>query len=197
MGTINYLHKNATKVYEILPTYTDTDTGEEFSRDCQDFEWLFDDIREDMTNNGYEAADDYGDNLRDFSAQNLAKKKETYWLTKSWLTAFRVTKVLQVRSGYYCGANLDYDIIIELDGGYTGAQNITDYDSDEDAINDQIDGLCDCYPNLRGCGWNAGTVEMLRPLLFRKMQSIINEARTELEQLCADYCEETPAACCW
>lgn len=184
MAAANFYTKNANAYYVIL--------GDETCREDWQFNEILNDISEFIISKyGYETASGSDCRARYYEARNLAEKSEFHSLTKNWLTDFRVTKILQVRSGYYSGANLDYDITIELDGSYTGEINVSEYSDDDDAINDQIDGLID-YVAAHGCeSWNAGTVKMLRPMLFKKMQKIINEARAELEQICAESCEAT------
>lgn len=109
MGTANFYNKNASKYFII-----ETDDEEN-----DDLDFVIDDIKnsfEELANNSkrdvYFGKIDF-DNNRNFSGQALCSYSDSFTFCNSNL---EVNIIPIIRSGYYTGANLDYDIDFKIDG---------------------------------------------------------------------------------
>lgn len=129
MGTGNFYNKNASKIYAALMSYeravmdedgneTDqTETAYPDEWECRDF---VESLQDELAEMGYCKADKW-DNERQFSGRTFAELSET----RDFMGyTFAVTIKAVIRTAYYDGANLDWELNYEIDG--TEYEDISD-----------------------------------------------------------------------
>ena len=133
MATCNFWLKNAQSYYAFNDTYkTENDEGEEVEVTRDECEW--DDLLDCICYRGEEgkfftcpSTETYN---RRMEARNICETN-TEWLTfgngNAWTTETNVESVIVIRSGYYEGAVLDYDVKVETSQGDT--LHLSDYDN--------------------------------------------------------------------
>ena len=147
MATCNFWLKNAQSYYAFNDTYnTINDEGEEVEVTRDECEW--DDLLDCICYRGEEgkfftcpSTETYN---RRMDARNICETN-TDWQTfgngNAWTTETNVESVIVIRSGYYAGAVLDYDVKVETSQGDT--LHLSDYDNVDDMIDDYMDILKD------------------------------------------------------
>lgn len=159
MSTINFYKKNANHVFAI---------------DCQsDFD--FDDtmslITDELFANGWEPDSKYTDD-RVYSGHIFATKSTEVSVGRCRID---VTVRAIVRNGYYDGANLDWDLLID------GEDYNPDY-IDVDAARDILKANYLYADNIGFC-------KMQAPNLCRRLQKSVNLLTHELEEVYANFTE--------
>lgn len=194
MATCNFWLKNARSYYAFNDTYnTINDEGEEVEvvRD----EWEWDDLLDCIRYRGEEGkifdclpSEKFN---RRMDARNICET-DTDWLTfgngNAWTTETNVESVIVIRSGYYAGAVLDYDVKVETSQGDT--LHLSDYDNVQDMIDDYLDTLKDIV-EWRGeqHKWNVGTFEIQKKNIRKWIEKRINTHIENCEKFCKENCE--------
>ncbi len=114
MGTANFYNKNASKYFII-----ENNSGDEEENDFDDtldltidgLKESFQELANESKRDVYFGKIDFDDN-RNFSGQALCKYSDSFTFCNSNL---EVSIIPIIRSGYYTGANLDYDIEFKID----------------------------------------------------------------------------------
>ena len=193
MATANFKVINAKSYYVLNDTYeVENEEGvmEEVVRDEWEFQDLMDDIRYrgELCKNFPNSSDDWN---RRMDARELCES-DSNWATfgngNAWTTETNVEGVIVVRSGYYEGAVLDYDIHVQScmgDDFY-----LSNYDNVDDMIEDYLDVL---QNNIEWKGydhkWNVGTFKMQKNNIRKWIEKHINEQIEKCEDFCKSNCQ--------
>lgn len=194
MATCNFWLINAQSYYAFNDTYkTENDEGEEVEVVREDWEW--NDLLDYICYRGKEgkifdcpSTETYN---RRMEARNICETN-TKWLTfgngKAWTTETNVESVIVIRSGYYVGAVLDYDVKVETSQGDT--LHLSDYDNVDDMIDDYMDILKDIVV-WRGDEhkWNEGTFKIQKKNIRKWIEKRINTHIENCEKFCKENCE--------
>jgi len=194
MATCNFWLKNARSYYAFNDTYnTINDEGEEVEVTRDECEW--DDLLDCICYRGEEgkfftcpSTETYN---RRMDARNICKTN-TDWQTfgngNAWTTETNVESVIVIRSGYYAGAVLDYDVKVETSQGDT--LHLSDYDNVDDMIDDYMDILKDIV-EWRGeeHKWNVGTFEIQKKNIRKWIDKRISTHIENCEKFCKENCE--------
>lgn len=193
MATANFWVKNAQSYYAFNDTYkTDNDEGEEVevARDQWDWDDLLDCIRyrgEEDKIFDCQSSDKWNGKM---DAQNICETNtewETFGNGNAWTTETNVESQIVIRSGYYAGAVLDYDIKVEAqDTTYY----LSDYDDVDDLIDDYMSGLKELV-EWRGYDhkWNVGTFKLQEKNIRKWIEKRINKHIENCEKFCKENCE--------
>lgn len=194
MATCNFWLKNAQSYYAFNDTYnTINDEGEEVEVTRDECEW--DDLLDCICYRGEEgkfftcpSTETYN---RRMDARNICETN-TDWQTfgngNAWTTETNVESVIVIRSGYYAGAVLDYDVKVETSQGDT--LHLSDYDNVDDMIDDYMDILKDIV-EWRGeeHKWNVGTFEIQKKNIRKWIDKRISTHIENCEKFCKENCE--------
>ena len=194
MATCNFWLKNARSYYAFNDTYnTINDEGEEVEVTRDECEW--DDLLDCICYRGEEgkfftcpSTETYN---RRMDARNICETN-TDWQTfgngNAWTTETNVESVICIRSGYYAGAVLDYDVKVETSQGDT--LHLSDYDNVDDMIDDYMDILKDIV-EWRGeeHKWNVGTFEIQKKNIRKWIDKRISTHIENCEKFCKENCE--------
>lgn len=194
MATCNFWVKNAKSYYVFDDTYnTINDEGEEVEVTRDDWDWdnLLDEIRY-LGKEGkiFDCPSSENRNRR-MDATNICETS-TDWNTfgngNAWTTETNVESVICIRSGYYAGAVLDYDVKVETSQGDT--LHLSDYDSVDDMVEDYLDTLKDIVDWKGGQHkWNVGTFKMQEKNIRKWIEKRIDTHIENCEKFCKDVCE--------
>lgn len=194
MATCNFWLKNARSYYAFNDTYnTINDEGEEVEVTRDECEW--DDLLDCICYRGEEgkfftcpSTETYN---RRMDARNICETN-TDWQTfgngNAWTTETNVESVIVIRSGYYAGAVLDYDVKVETSQGDT--LHLSDYDNVDDMIDDYMDILKDIVA-WRGeeHKWNVGTFNIQKKNIRKWIDKRISTHIESCEKFCKENCE--------
>ena len=194
MATCNFWLKNAQSYYAFNDTYnTINDEGEEVEVTRDECEW--DDLLDCICYRGEEgkfftcpSTETYN---RRMEARNICETN-TEWLTfgngNAWTTETNVESVIVIRSGYYEGAVLDYDVKVETSQGDT--LHLSDYDNVDYMIDDYMNILKDIV-EWKGHQhkWNVGTFEIQKKNIRKWIEKRINTHIENCEKFCKENCE--------
>lgn len=194
MATCNFWLKNARSYYAFNDTYnTINDEGEEVEVTRDECEWY--DLLGYICYRGEEgkfftcpSTETYN---RRMDARNICETN-TDWQTfgngNAWTTETNVESVIVIRSGYYAGAVLDYDVKVETSQGDT--LHLSDYDNVDDMIDDYMDILKDIV-EWRGeeHKWNVGTFEIQKKNIRKWIDKRISTHIENCEKFCKENCE--------
>ena len=194
MATCNFWLKNARSYYAFNDTYnTINDEGEEVEVTRDECEW--DDLLDCICYRGEEgkfftcpSTETYN---RRMDARNICETN-TDWQTfgngNAWTTETNVESVIVIRSGYYAGAVLDYDVKVETSQGDT--LHLSDYDNVDDMIDDYMDILKDIVA-WRGeeHKWNVGTFNIQKKNIRKWIDKRISTHIENCEKFCKENCE--------
>jgi len=194
MATANFYIKNAQSYYAFNDTYkTENDEGEEVEvvRD----EWEWDDLLDCICYRGKEGKIFDCPSTEKFNrrmdARNICETN-TEWKVfgkgNAWTTETNVESVIVIRSGYYAGAVLDYDVRVETcEGDYF---YLSDYDSVDDMVEDYLDTLKDIV-DWKGYEhkWNVGTFKMQKKNIRKWIGKRINTHIENCEKFCKENCD--------
>lgn len=194
MATCNFWLKNAQSYYAFNDTYnTINDEGEEVEVTRDECEW--DDLLDCICYRGEEgkfftcpSTETYN---RRMDARNICETN-TDWQTfgngNAWTTETNVESVIVIRSGYYAGAVLDYDVKVETSQGDT--LHLSDYDNVDDMIDDYMDILKDIV-EWRGeeHKWNVGTFNIQKKNIRKWIDKRISTHIENCEKFCKENCE--------
>jgi hypothetical protein len=180
MATANFRVINAKSYYVINDTYEVE--GEEVERDG--FEW--EDIMDDIRHNETFPNPSYGWD-RNMDARELCGSDanwQTFGNGKAWTTETSVESMIVIRSGYYSGAVLDYNIKVDTN---EYALYLSDYNGRvDDLIDDYLDSIQDIVAWKGSAhGWNVGTFKIQKKNIRKWIEKRINE---EIEK-CEDFCK--------
>ena len=194
MATCNFWLKNAQSYYAFNDTCEyENEEGvmEEVPRD----EWDWDDLLDCIRYRGEEGkifdcrpTKDYN---RRMEARNVCETN-TDWTAfgngNAWTTETNVESVIVIRSGYYEGAVLDYDIMVstcEGDNFY-----LSEYDCVEDMVEDYLDALENII-SWKGYQhrWNEGTFKMQKKNIRKWIGKRINAHVEKCEKFCKENCD--------
>ena len=194
MATCNFWLKNARSYYAFNDTYnTINDEGEEVEVTRDECEW--DDLLDCICYRGEEgkfftcpSTETYN---RRMDARNICETN-TDWQTfgngNAWTTETNVESVIVIRSGYYAGAVLDYDVKVETSQGDT--LHLSDYDNVDDMIDDYMDILKDIVA-WRGeeHKWNVGTFNIQKKNIRKWIDKRISTHIENCKKFCKENCE--------
>jgi len=186
MGTSNFYNVNASKIFAVLMPYetpvldenfNETDELETLECDEFDLEYLIDSIINDMRELGDDLYYDFKDKrslkeLRSFPSSYLGS------LTKE--KVFDDMNVLVyvhafLRSGYYEGANLDWECDISID------------DDKEVFFDNKYDELKDIYPILSDKNKNTRLIESIDNWIKETKSSLIEKMESVFEKNSEQY----------
>ena len=161
MATGNFSKVNAKNYYVIYGTYKD-ENGEDVQRDS----WDFDDLREFIREDGRETKlfPEESNEYVDRDAKELCYGSYyTHFGKNGFLTDTTIVRTIIMRSGYYEGGNLDWEIEITSPNGFSF--KLSEYDSLENLVEDYMDSVRD-YVDMWGADyrWNMGTFKILLSL---------------------------------
>lgn len=193
MATANFWVKNAQSYYAINDTYTtDNDEGEEVevARDQWDWDDLLDGIRyrgEEGKIFDCQSSEKWNGKM---DAQNICETNtewETFGNGNAWTTETNIESQIVIRSGYYAGAVLDYDVKIN---SQDTTYYLSDYDDVDDLIDDYMCGLKDLV-EWRGYDhkWNVGTFKLQEKNIRKWIEKRINKHIENCEKFCKENCE--------
>jgi len=189
MATANFSVINARGYYTILDTYeAENEEGvmQTYERDEWDFENIIDNIRHNKTF-PYPSKEWNGR----MDARELCEgvaSCETFGNGKAWTTETYMSSVIVIRSGYYSGAVLDYDICVSTSEGDTFY--LSEYDSVDDMTEDYLDALQDII-GRKGYNhkWNVGTFKMQKNNIRKWIESRVENEIQKCEDFCKDKCD--------
>jgi hypothetical protein len=193
MATANFWVKNAQSYYAINDTYkTENDEGEEVevARDQWDWDDLIDSIRYRGEEGKIFDCHPYDKWNGKMDAENICETNtewETFGNGNAWTTETNVESQIVIRSGYYEGAVLDYDVKVE---SQDTIYYLSDYDNVDDLVDDYMSGLKDLI-EWRGHDhkWNVGTFKLQEKNIRKWIEKRINKHIENCEKFCKENCE--------
>ena len=192
MATCNFNVKNAKSYYAFADSYEmETEDGETYEvvRDEYDWEDLMDCIRARGEENKKFDCPNGGWNKR-MEARNICETDanfDTFGNGNAWVTETNVEGSIVIRSGYYGGAVLDYDIKVSTNDDVF---YLSEYDSVDDLVEDYLVCMEDVF-NIRGSvhKWNVGTFKMQKKNIRKWIEKRIDEMVERCEKFCKENCE--------
>lgn len=188
MATSNFMNVNAKKVYAIPSSYMDKDeNGNEIERYLES--WDYDGIMDSITDNtGWEGIEG-SDNDRNYCGRYVCRNIETLNFGKSAPSFLetRIKSTIIMRSGYYSGVNLDYEICVEDCGGYDACLS-EGFEQMVDAMMENYRYLAERYATEDG--WNIGLFNMQRKNIEKWLENAIDEAIEKCEKICKENCRD-------
>ena len=186
MATSNFHAINAQSIYAITDEYVVD--GQTYTRNEWDFQDLLCDIRYRGEEIGMTPTKAHN---RQMDATELCETEsqwETFGNGKAWTTETNVESVIVIRSGYYSGANLDYDIKVQTCEG--DDFYLSGYEDVEDLLNDYMATLNDIV-RWRGENhkWNEGTFKMQAKNIRKWVLNRITEEAEKCENFCKANCD--------
>jgi hypothetical protein len=193
MATVNFSVKNAQSYYAINDTYkTENDEGEEVevARDQWDWDDLIDSIRYRGEEGKIFVCHPYDKWNGKMDAENICETNtewETFGNGNAWTTETNIESQIVIRSGYYAGAVLDYDVKVE---SQDTIYYLSDYDNVDDLVDDYMSGLKDLI-EWRGHDhkWNVGTFKLQEKNIRKWIEKRINKHIENCEKFCKENCE--------
>ena len=194
MATCNFWLKNARGYYAFSNTYkTYNEEGEEVEVEREDWDWedLLDYICERGKEGKFFDCPSSEKSNRSMEARNICETN-TDWQTfgngNAWTTETNVESVIVIRSGYYEGAVLDYDVKVETSQG--DWFYLSEYDNVDDMIDDYLDKIEDIvewegYQHK----WNVGSFKMQKKNIRKWIEKRINTHIENCEKFCKENCE--------
>lgn len=191
MATANFYTRNAQSYYAFRDTYqyeNEDGTTEDVMRDEMDWDILMDDIRFNaeklfpITSNAW-------NNRMD--ARELCET-ETTWQDfgngNAWTLQTAIDSVIVIRSGYYGGAVLDYDIKVNTQGS---SFYLSEYNDVDELIEDYLNELEDLV-DWHGINhkWNSGTFKMQKNNIRKWIEKLIEKEIEKCEKFCKDNCDD-------
>ena len=188
MATSNFMNVNAQNIYAIPSSYMDMDeNGNEFERymESWDYEEMMDNI---ASNAGWERIEG-SDNDRNFCGSYVCENVETINFGKTMPNFLQttLTATIIMRSGYYSGANLDYEIKVEDCGGYDACLS-EGYENMIDVMMENYRYLAERYAEEDG--WNLGLFNMQRKNIEKWLEKAIDKMIEECEKICQENCQD-------
>lgn len=193
MATCNFWLKNAQSYYAFNDTYkTENNEGEEVEvvRD----EWEWDDLLDCIRYRGEETkefpyqSDDYNRRMEAREVCVSSSKWETFGNGNAWTTETEIESTIMIRSGYYSGAVLDYDIRITSSQG--DVFYLSEYDNMDDLMHDYLNCISDIV-DWKGYQhkWNIGTFKMQKNNIRKWIEKRIDNEIEICEKFCKENCE--------
>lgn len=188
MATSNFMNVNAQRIYAIPSSYIDTDeNGIEVERYMES--WEYDDLMDTIADNAGWDRIEGSDNNRNFCGSYVCENVETLNFGKSAPSFLETTikSTIIMRSGYYSGVNLDYEIFVEDCGGYDACLS--------DGFEEMVDTMMENYRYLAERyatedGWNIGLFNMQRKNIEKWLDKAIIEAVEKCEKICKENCKD-------
>lgn len=188
MSTANFSVINARGYYTILDTYECEDENgvmQTYQRD----EWDFEDI---MNNIRYNSkfpypSKDWNDKM-DAKELCMASEWEIFGNGNAWTTDMCVESTIVIRSGYYSGAVLDYDIRLETSQG--DEFFLSDYDNVDDMVDNYLDIVGDIV-SWKGHNhkWNDGTFKIQKKNIRKWIEKRVEDEIEKCESFCKERCD--------
>ena len=193
MSTPNFHKVHARNFYVLMPTTTteDVETGEEIevAKDDIDFEDDLECACVHGREKGFTPCDKntYSDRM----GRGVMEKSAWYCFGKESsalpFNNFEFTQEISIHSGYYSGANYDWDI--SICANYGDSWKLSEYES----VGDMIDDILDSWEYEAGdtfYGWNAGLAKMQRKNIKKWLERMIDKLSDEADEVCKEVCEE-------
>ena len=184
MATSNFMSVNAQGIYAIPSSYTD-ENGDEVYMESWEYDEMMDNIAE---NAGWDRVEGC-DNNRNFCGSYICENTETieFGKTTPEFLQTTITATIIMRSGYYSGVNLDYEIHVEDCGGY-GADLSDGFENMVDAMMENYRYMAERYAEEDG--WNYGLYTMQKKNIEKWLEKAINETIEKCEKICKENCED-------
>lgn len=197
MSAKNFSRDNAQNYYVIHSTYMGEDeNGNEV--EIQRDEWDYDCLKEDIyyyakeTYGGYDLVEGYGGN-RNYPAAKVCEKDtlcESFGTKKPWFLEVGITPTILMRSGYYSGTNLDYEI--KMEDAYGNSVELSDCTGVADMVDTM---LCHLEEMVEYHGidekWNLGTFKLQKKNIEKWLTDRLTQMIDECEDICQTMCDET------
>ena len=155
MGTSNFHNKNASNIFAVLMSY-ENDEGETIQCDEFDYEWFLDAINETLHTEAKKHNLTYIEKDKDdpYALRSYPSKiiGSLFAETKILEIAFEVEIKIIIRSGYYEGANLDWEITTHINGNECEEPTETDIWNELAYYSRFNRGLCKIH-SKKGCNW--------------------------------------------
>jgi hypothetical protein len=169
MATNNFHNVNANRIFAVLMGYEDSETNEFIEPSDYEYDDLISNLKSELKEKfGYVYNNETVDFLRSFSGSVIGgvSEEKTYMGVE-----VRVKLIAVIRSGYYQGANLDYEIEYSADG----------YE------NDEFDGVIDEWVYQANKYNNNGLVQANRSKVENWLENTKNEMIEKLEKIYSEY----------
>lgn len=188
MGATNFSVVNANGIYAIPSTYMDIDeNGNEVERYMES--WEYDEMMDNIADNvGWERINGC-DNDRNYCGSYVCENVETLNFGKSTPSFLEttLTATIIMRSGYYSGVNLDYEIKVEDCGGYDACLS-EGYENMVDAMMENYRYMAERYAEADG--WNFGLFVMQRNNIKKWLEKAIDDMIEKCETICKENCQD-------
>ncbi len=166
MSAPNFYNMNASRVYIV---------GEE----DLDYDLIREAIQAAGESQGW-SPDDSRDRERNYPGTIILEKHFAVVLCADYV--YRFTAQIIIRSGYYAGANLDYQI--KGDAG----DLVHDWDSVKDFAEDEAGAVGDDL--VYRSGWSRGLAAMQKKNFAKKLAAAVGSLTAECEKFMAENCSE-------
>lgn len=185
MATANFTKYNANYYYVLLPTYED-EKGNTIEKDDIDFENDMDCIIARGEDKGFSKY-----NGREFALGDtlplLTKLEYPMFGKKEWdgdINVFRITVAIYVHSGHYTGANLDYDIIVDMN--YTLPKCLSDFSDADDMAEEALEEFYDDCREM----YSEGYYKLMKDKAKKWLSKTIEDFAEEADNFCKECCDE-------
>ena len=194
MSAANFCAVNASDYYVINGYYTAED--EEGNEQEYVFEsWDWDDLMDNIAYNVKQKFGDYdringGDHNRSYYGANICESDaRTFGFGKKqpWFLNVNLTNTIMLRSGYYSGANLDYEVKVETENDTFCLSDYSDLGDLIDDIFESLEYMVSEYGYEEG--WNVGTFKMQWKNIEKWLTDTITEQIEECETICEENCD--------
>lgn len=198
MSCPNFHKVHARNFYVLMPTTMayDEEKGEEVEVNKEDFDWDMDiDCAcERGKEKGFKPVDQHerGNYVRNMDGSPIMEKEAWYAFGGKkgrqpyYFNEFRVETGIFLHSGYYSGANFDWDLHVTTNLG--DDFRLSDYDDVDSMVEDIVDAWENSvqYEEV----WNMGFITIQKKNVRKFLDKLIGKCSDEADDMCKDVCEE-------
>lgn len=184
MSCPNFHKVNARNFYAVSDKTTHFDENDNEVEAYKDsFDWEMDEefACERGKEKGFTPSETY---VRSMNGSSFMEKET--WL--QWGTSergeFCVTEQIFMHSGYYSGANYDWDICIS--DCYGGKWNLSEYDSEDDFLEDIVDS----WKENASYDWNEGLVNIHAKNIRKWLEKVLDNHSDMADNMCKEICDD-------